>query len=347
MQNLRTSDFFYDLPEKLIAHKPSPIRSDSRLLVLEKNSGNIYHHRFFEVLEFLNKDDCLVINETRVLPVSLKGRKAESGGKIDVLILNKVSDGCWNALIRPARRVRIGTVLEFGEDFRCTVMEDFGEGIKILEFNDPASFYDKISAYGMTPIPPYIDRGKSLDELELRSRYQTVFAKNPGSSAAPTAGLHFTKNLLNVISERGIEIIRITLHIGIDTFRPVIEELVESHRMHCEYYEISSESADSINRIKSSGGRIISVGTTTTRALEISVRDGFVMASSGWTDLFIKPGYKFKIIDGLITNFHLPRSTLLMLVCAFAGKDLVLEAYKEAIEKEYRFYSFGDAMLIL
>ena len=346
MQKLRTSEFFYELPEKLIAHKPSPIRSDSRLLTLDRSGGKIYHHRFFEVIEYLRKGDCLVINETMVLPVSLSGRKIDSDGRIDVLILNEVDDGCWAALVRPAKRAGVGAVLMFGDDFRCTVSEDAGEGIKILKFDDPESFYKKIDVYGKTPIPPYIKREKSLDEVELRKRYQTVFAKYPGSPAAPTAGLHFTQDLLEKISGKGIKIVRITLHVGVDTFRPIMEEYAEDHRMHSEYYEISAEGADAINQSREKGGRVIAVGTTTTRALETSVRDGDVAASSGWTELFILPGYRFKIVDGLITNFHLPKSTLLMLVCAFAGKDLVFRAYEEAIDKEYRFYSFGDAMLI-
>lgn len=346
MQKLRTSDFFYELPEKLIAHKPSPIRSDSRLLVLDRSNGKIYHRCFFEVIDYLKKGDCLVINETRVLPASLSGRKADSGARIEVLILNEVGNGSWAALIRPAKRAKVGVVLIFGDDFKCTVRGDAGEGIKILKFDDPASFYEKIDIYGRTPIPPYIKREKSLEELELRRRYQTVFAKCPGSSAAPTAGLHFTQELLEKLSDKGMKIARIILHVGVDTFRPIMKEYATDHRMHSEYYEISAESSDAINRTMERGGRVIAVGTTTTRALETSVRDGNLTASSGWTELFILPGYRFKIVDSLITNFHLPKSTLLMLVCAFAGKDLVFKAYEEAIENEYMFYSFGDAMFI-
>ncbi|GAB6932321.1 tRNA preQ1(34) S-adenosylmethionine ribosyltransferase-isomerase QueA [Calditerricola satsumensis] len=339
-------DYDFDLPEELVAQTPLPDRAESRLLVLHRATGELEHRRFRDVIEYLHPGDTLVLNDTRVMPARLFGVKEGTGAKIEVLLLKDLGDDRWETLVKPGKRVRPGTVVSFGDGLLRGVCEGVTDaGGRIFRFQyEGGDFHAVLERLGEIPLPPYI-RAK-LDDPE---RYQTVYAKKTGSAAAPTAGLHFTRELLDAIAAKGVDIATLTLHVGLGTFRPVTTERVEDHRMHAEYYEVSEACADLLNRTRARGGRIVAVGTTTTRTLETVAQrhDGRFVAESGWTDIFIYPGYRFRAIDALITNFHLPRSTLILLVSAFAGRERILAAYREAIARRYRFFSFGDAMLIL
>ena len=349
MDKLNVSDYDYFLPEEQIAQDPLADRSSSKLLVLDKNTGETSHHVFKEIIDYLNPGDCLCINNTKVIPARLIGRK-KTGGVVEVLLLKRLEDekSKWEVLTRPGKKARVGDEIIFGgegpEDFNllCKVTEVKEDGNRIVEFEYDGIFEEILDKLGQMPLPPYITH-----RLEDKKRYQTVYAKIEGSAAAPTAGLHFTNELLEQIKEKGVKVVSVTLHVGLGTFRPVQVENILDHKMHSEYYEVSEETAKILNETKANGGRIISVGTTSTRTLEsVTDENGIVHAGSGETQIFIYPGYKFKAIDGLITNFHLPKSTLIMLVSALAGRKNVLNAYKEAVEKKYRFFSFGDAMFI-
>ncbi|AOP16068.1 MULTISPECIES: tRNA preQ1(34) S-adenosylmethionine ribosyltransferase-isomerase QueA [Bacillus] len=336
--------FDFDLPERLIAQVPLKERDASRLMVLDKKTGEITHSTFKHVIDFLNAGDCIVLNDTRVLPARLYGVKEETGAKVEVLLLKQEEGDVWETLVKPAKRVKRGTVLSFG-DGRLTAVctEELEHGGRKIEFRYEGIFYEVLESLGEMPLPPYIK-----EQLDDRERYQTVYSKKQGSAAAPTAGLHFTEEILDALREKGVHIAFITLHVGLGTFRPVSAENVEEHDMHAEFYEMSEETAALLNRVRQEGGRIISVGTTSTRTLETiaSEHDGRFREASGWTSIFIYPGYAFRAIDGMITNFHLPKSSLIMLVSALAGREHVLSAYRTAVEHEYRFFSFGDAMLI-
>lgn len=336
--------FDFELPEELIAQTPLEKRESSRLMVLHRQSGEIEHKRFADVLSYLNPGDCLVLNETKVMPARLYGVKEDTGAHIEVLLLKQEENDCWETLVKPAKRVKEGTVLSFGEGrLKATCIGIGEQGGRLLQFSYDGIFYEILDELGEMPLPPYIK-----ERLEDRDRYQTVFAREVGSAAAPTAGLHFTEELLQLIRDRGVHIAFITLHVGLGTFRPVAADTVEEHEMHSEYYHMSEETAALLNRVKQDGGRIITVGTTSTRTLEtIASQFGEFRAASGWTSIFIYPGYQFKAIDGLITNFHLPKSTLIMLVSALAGREHVIHAYEEAVKERYRFFSFGDAMLLI
>ena len=349
MDKLNVSDYDYFLPEEQIAQDPLADRSSSKLLVLDKNTGETSHHVFKEIIDYLNPGDCLCINNTKVIPARLIGRK-KTGGVVEVLLLKRLEDekSKWEVLTRPGKKARVGDEIIFGgegpEDFDllCRVTEVKEDGNRIVEFEYDGIFEEILDKLGQMPLPPYITH-----RLEDKNRYQTVYAKIGGSAAAPTAGLHFTNELLEQIKEKGVKVVSVTLHVGLGTFRPVQVENILDHKMHSEYYEVSEETAKILNETKANGGRIISVGTTSTRTLEsVTDENGIVHAGSGETQIFIYPGYKFKAIDGLITNFHLPKSTLIMLVSALAGRKNVLNAYKKAVEKKYRFFSFGDAMFI-
>ena len=338
---LKTQDFYYDLPEELIAQTPLEKRSESRLMVLKRDDKKIEHDYFYNILNYLKKDDCLVINNTKVIPARLYGEKT-TGANIEILLLKEISENTWECLAKPAKRLKLGTEVVFSEDLKGEVVKDLDQGIKHIKFEYKGSFLSILDIIGEMPLPPYIK-----EKLEEKNRYQTVYAEKTGSAAAPTAGLHFTDDLLEKIRNKGIKIAYVTLHVGLDTFRPVKVDNVSEHKMHSEYYEIDQENADIINTTKKNGGRVISVGTTSTRTLETIGRNtGYVEAGSGWTDIFIYPGRDFKVVDGLITNFHLPESTLLMLVSAFATKEFIFKAYEEAVKEKYRFFSFGDAMFI-
>lgn len=336
--------FDFDLPERLIAQVPLKERDASRLMVLDKKTGEITHSTFKHVIDFLNAGDCIVLNDTRVLPARLYGVKEETGAKVEVLLLKQEEGDVWETLVKPAKRVKRGTVLSFG-DGRLTAVctEELEHGGRKIEFRYEGIFYEVLESLGEMPLPPYIK-----EQLDDRERYQTVYSKKQGSAAAPTAGLHFTEEILDALREKGVHIAFITIHVGLGTFRPVSAENVEEHDMHAEFYEMSEETAALLNRVRQEGGRIISVGTTSTRTLETiaSEHDGRFREASGWTSIFIYPGYAFRAIDGMITNFHLPKSSLIMLVSALAGREHVLSAYRTAVEHEYRFFSFGDAMLI-
>ena len=339
---MKTSDFYYELPEELIAQVPVEPRDSSRLMVYDRATGEVSHRIFRDILDYLHPGDALVINQTRVLPVRLKGRKAESGAQIECLLLKRRNANDWEALVRPAKRLHEGTRIEFGPDFSCEVLQKEEDGIAVLRFFYDGVFENFVETYGKAPLPPYIHQ-----EDPDKERYQTVYAKVNGSAAAPTAGFHFTEELLEKIRAKGVEIIPVLLHVGLGTFRPVKVEDVTTHKMHSEYYSVSPESAQRINAVRAAGGRIIAVGTTSVRTLESAARpDGTVEAKSGETDIFIYPGYTMKCVDALITNFHLPESTLIMLVASLVGREKVLELYREAVEKKYRFFSFGDAMFI-
>ena len=338
-------DFYYDLPEELIAQDPLADRSSSRLMVLDKKTGRTEHRIFKDIIEYLNPGDCLVINDTKVIPARLIGKKEGTGAAIEVLLLKRKEDmvNTWEVLVKPGKKAKPGTRINFGNGKLVgEVIDIVEEGDRLIHFSFDGIFEEILDELGQMPLPPYITH-----KLEDKNRYQTVYAKHEGSAAAPTAGLHFTNELLAEIEAKGVKIARVTLHVGLGTFRPVKVENILDHHMHSEYYEISEEAADTINSVKQSGGRIIAVGTTSTRTLE-SVADthGCIKPCRGWTDIFIYPGYEFKAIDCLITNFHLPESTLIMLVSALAGKDNVMAAYMEAVENRYRFFSFGDAMFI-
>lgn len=337
-------DFYYDLPEELIAQDPLEKRSNSRLMVLDKKSGDVYHRHFYDIKEYLKPGDCLVVNNTKVIPARLYGSRENTGGKVEILLLKRVSDDVWETLVKPGKKARVGDRIEFGEGLlKAEIIDVVEEGNRLVRFEYEGIFEEILDQLGQMPLPPYITH-----ELKDKDRYQTVYAKYDGSAAAPTAGLHFTKELLQEIKDMGVNIAEVTLHVGLGTFRPVKVENVLDHHMHSEFYMISQEAADMINVTKDNGGRVISVGTTSTRTLESAAdENGRLTAKSGWTEIFIYPGYKFKVIDALITNFHLPESTLVMLVSALAGREHVLAAYAKAVEEKYRFFSFGDAMLIM
>jgi S-adenosylmethionine:tRNA ribosyltransferase-isomerase len=340
---MKTKDFYYELPEELIAQHPLKNREESRLLILDRKTGEIEHRKFKDIVEYLNPGDCLVLNDTRVIPARLFGNRIGKEEKIEFLLLKNIEGSRWEVLVKPGKKVKPGTKVEFGNGLLVSEVLSIEEGgTRIVEFTYDGIFEEILDRLGEMPLPPYIK-----EKLEDKERYQTVYSKKKGSAAAPTAGLHFTKELLSDIEKKGVNLVFITLHVGLGTFRPVKVENIEEHNMHSEYYEVTEEAAKIINDTRKNGGRVIAVGTTSTRTLEtIATEDGKVEAKKGWTDIFIYPGYKFKAIDGLITNFHLPESTLLMLVSAFAGREKILNAYRIAVEKRYRFFSFGDAMFI-
>jgi S-adenosylmethionine:tRNA ribosyltransferase-isomerase len=341
---MQLSDFYYDLPQELIAQDPLLKRSDSRLMVLNRKDDSIEHRHFSDILDYLNPGDCLVINDTKVIPARLMGVKEETGAAIEVLLLKRHDDRTWETLVKPGKKARPGAVISFGEGkLRGEVVDIVDEGNRLIRFSYDGIFEEILDELGQMPLPPYITH-----KLEDKNRYQTVYAKHDGSAAAPTAGLHFTEELLDAVKEKGVNIARVTLHVGLGTFRPVKVDNILEHHMHSEFYMIDEAAAQTINKTKESGGRIISVGTTSTRTLEtVADENGRIKACSGWTDIFIYPGYRFKAVDSLITNFHLPESTLLMLVSALYDREKILEAYKVAVEEKYRFFSFGDAMMIL
>ena len=340
---LKTSDFYFDLPPELIAQDPLTDRSASRLLVLDKNTGEIKHEQFRNIINYLNPGDCLVLNDTRVIPARLHGIREETGAAIEVLLLKRKEKDVWETLVRPGKKVRPGAKLSFGEGLlRGEVLEIVEEGNRLIRFQYEGIFEEVLDRLGEMPLPPYITH-----KLEDKNRYQTVYAKYDGSAAAPTAGLHFTRDLLDEIAQKGVNLAYVTLHVGLGTFRPVKAERITEHHMHSETYQITKEAAEVINRTRKNGGRVICVGTTSCRSLESAAEeDGTLRECSGDTEIFIYPGYRFKVLDALITNFHLPESTLVMLVSALAGREKVLRAYGEAVEERYRFFSFGDAMLI-
>lgn len=340
---MKVSDFDFYLPEELIAQHPLEKRDSSRLMILDKKTGVIKHKYFHDVIEYLNEGDTLVLNNTRVMPARLIGEKEETGGKIEFLLLKRIQGDKWECLAKPGKRAKIGRKFTFGEGkLTCTVVDIVEEGNRIIEFSYDGIFEQVLDELGEMPLPPYI-----TEKLQDKERYQTVYSKEKGSAAAPTAGLHFTEELLQQIRAKGVNIAYLTLHVGLGTFRPVKVEDINEHIMHSEYYVLDRENADIINKTKKNGNKIIAVGTTSTRTLEtIGDENGFVREQSGWTDIFIYPGYKYKVIDELITNFHLPESTLIMLVSALAGKENVMNAYNEAVKENYRFFSFGDSMLI-
>ena len=341
---LKTSDFYFDLPPELIAQDPLTDRSASRLLVLDKNTGEIKHEQFRNIINYLNPGDCLVLNNTRVIPARLHGIREETGAAIEVLLLKRKEKDVWETLVRPGKKVRPGAKLSFGEGLlRGEVLEIVEEGNRLIRFQYEGIFEEVLDHLGEMPLPPYITH-----KLEDKNRYQTVYAKYDGSAAAPTAGLHFTRDLLDEIAQKGVNLAYVTLHVGLGTFRPVKAERITEHHMHSETYQITKEAAEVINRTRKNGGRVICVGTTSCRSLESAAEeDGTLRECSGDTEIFIYPGYRFKVLDALITNFHLPESTLVMLVSALAGREKVLRAYGEAVEERYRFFSFGDAMFVI
>ncbi len=340
---MKTSDFYFDLPQELIAQDPPEDRSSSRLLVLNKDTGAIEHHIFKEITDYLNPGDCLVINDTKVIPARLYGNKIGTDAKIELLLLKRKENDIWETLVKPGKKAKPGSKISFGGGLLTgEVLDVVEEGNRLIRFTYNGIFEEILDVLGQMPLPPYITH-----QLKDKNRYQTVYAKHDGSAAAPTAGLHFTPELLAILKEKGVKIAHVTLHVGLGTFRPVKVEDVTQHHMHSEFYSIEESQAKLINDTKAAGGRIISVGTTSCRTLEsASGENGIVKARSGWTDIFIYPGYRFKVLDCLITNFHLPESTLLMLVSALAGKEHILNAYETAVQERYRFFSFGDAMLI-
>ena len=341
---MKTSDFFYELPEELIAQDPLEDRTASRLLVLDRKTDKLEHKIFSDVINYLNLGDCLVINNTRVIPARLIGEKEGTGGKVEILLLKRRENDIWEALVKPGKKLRPGARVIFGDGrLKAEILEIAEEGNRLVKFYYEGIFEEILDSLGEMPLPPYITH-----KLEDKEMYQTVYAKFDGSAAAPTAGLHFTNELLEKIRQKGIRIASITLHVGLGTFRPVKVEDVNNHHMHTEWYEVNKEATDIINETKKNGGRVICVGTTSCRTIEsVADENGLMSAKTGETDIFIYPGYKFKVMDGLITNFHLPESTLVMLVSAFAGKERVLSAYETAVKERYRFFSFGDAMILL
>lgn len=341
---MKTSDFNYELPQELIAQDPLEDRSSSRLLHLDRSTGEISHGTFRDILGYLRAGDCLVINDTKVIPARLFGHKEDTGAVIELLLLKRRENDIWETLVKPGKKAKIGTKLVFGDGIlKGEILDVVDEGNRLIQFHYQGIFEEILDQLGEMPLPPYITH-----KLQDKNRYQTVYAKHEGSAAAPTAGLHFTPELLAQLRAAGVEIAHVTLHVGLGTFRPVKVEDVSNHHMHSEFYVVEEEQAQLINRAKASGNRVICVGTTSCRTLESATdEDGILRAGRGWTDIFIYPGYRFKMMDGLVTNFHLPESTLLMLVSAFAGKEKVMAAYEEAVEERYRFFSFGDAMIIL
>lgn len=344
INEMKKSDFYFDLPKELIAQDPLEDRSSSRLLVLDRRTGEVTHHVFREIADYLRPGDCLVLNDTKVIPARLLGRREGTGGHVEVLLLKRRDQDVWETLVKPGKKCRPGARLSFGDGLlTAEVLETVEEGNRLVRFAYEGIFEEVLDRLGEMPLPPYITH-----KLQDKSRYQTVYAKYEGSAAAPTAGLHFTEELLDQIRQKGVETVYVTLHVGLGTFRPVKEEKVLEHHMHSERFQVSEEAAERINRTKAAGGRIICVGTTSCRTLESAAdQDGRVRPGEGDTDIFIYPGYGFKVLDGLITNFHLPESTLVMLVSALAGRENLLRAYGKAIEEKYRFFSFGDAMLVL
>lgn len=341
---MHLSDFNYDLPERLIAQDPLLKRSDSKLMVIDRKNDTIQHKVFSDIIDYINPGDCLVINDTKVMPARLMGVKEDTGAAIEVLLLKRHDDKTWETLVKPGKKARPGAVISFGDGKLIgEVIDVVDEGNRLIRFSYEGIFEEVLDELGQMPLPPYITH-----RLEDKNRYQTVYAKHTGSAAAPTAGLHFTNELLDSLEEKGVRIARVTLHVGLGTFRPVKVDDILEHHMHSEFYMIDEVAAQTINAAKRAGKRVISVGTTSTRTLEtVADENGVVRACSGWTDIFIYPGYRFKVIDSLITNFHLPESTLLMLVSAFYDREKVLDAYKLAVDEEYRFFSFGDAMMLL
>ncbi|MBO5478493.1 MAG: tRNA preQ1(34) S-adenosylmethionine ribosyltransferase-isomerase QueA [Clostridia bacterium] len=339
---MKVSDFNYDLPEELIAQHPSEKRDESRLMVLNRNAKTIEHKVFKNILDYLKPGDCLVRNNTKVIPARLYGKK-ETGANVEFLLLNRIEGDIWESIVRPGNKLHVGTKVVFGDGLlQAEILDTMPGGTRKVKFYYEGIFNEILDQIGLMPLPPYIH-----ETLKEKERYQTVYAKYEGSAAAPTAGLHFTEELLNKIKEKGVEIANVTLHVGIGTFRPVKEETVEDHEMHTEHFYIKQEDVDKINKTRQNGGRVIAVGTTSCRVLEsIADENGMVKETEGDTNIFIYPGYQFKCLDALITNFHLPQSTLLMLVSALAGKDYIMEAYQEAVKEKYRFFSFGDAMFI-
>ena len=343
MQELKKSDFYFDLPQELIAQDPLEDRSSSRLLVLDKETGEMEHRVFHDIVEYLHEGDCLVLNNTKVIPARLMGTKKDTGATIEVLLLKRRENDIWETLVKPGKKAKPGTVITFGEGLLTgTVVDIVDEGNRLIQFSYEGIFEEVLDKLGEMPPPPYITH-----KLQDKNRYQTVYAKYEGSAAAPTAGLHFTKELLAQVEEKGVKIAYVTLHVGLGTFRPVKEENVLEHHMHSEFYQVTPEAAKLINDTKAAGGRVICVGTTSCRTIESAAdQNGVVQAGCGDTEIFIYPGYQFKVLDNLITNFHLPESTLIMLVSALAGREHVLHAYETAVEMKYRFFSFGDAMFI-
>lgn len=340
---MKTSDFYYELPQELIAQDPLEDRSGSRLMVLDRESGNISHRHFRDITSYLNPGDCLVVNDTKVIPARLYGSKVGTEAKIEVLLLKRREDDIWETLVKPGRKAKPGTRISFGEGLLMgEVLDVVEEGNRLIQFSYTGIFEEILDQLGQMPLPPYITH-----QLKDKNRYQTVYAKHDGSAAAPTAGLHFTPELLTQIEEKGVHIAHVTLHVGLGTFRPVKVEDVTQHHMHSEFYIVEEEQAERINETKRRGNKVVAVGTTSCRTLEAATgEDGILKSGSGWTDIFIYPGYQFRMIDQLITNFHLPESTLLMLVSALAGKEQIMKAYEEAVKEKYRFFSFGDAMYI-
>ena len=340
---MNVTDFNFELPPELIAQDPLEDRSASRLLVLDKKTGEMEHRHFHDILKYLKKGDCLVINDTKVIPARLMGHKIGTDAGIEVLLLKRKSDNVWETLVKPGKKMKVGAEVSFGDGLlKGKVIDVVDEGNRLIQFEYDGIFEEILDKLGQMPLPPYITH-----QLKDKNRYQTVYAKNEGSAAAPTAGLHFTKELLQEIEEMGVKIAHVTLHVGLGTFRPVKVDTIEEHHMHSEFYIVEESEAKKINDTKANGGRVICVGTTSCRTLESATGDdGILKAGSGWTEIFIYPGYKFKILDCLITNFHLPESTLVMLVSALAGREHILNAYQEAIKERYRFFSFGDAMFI-
>ena len=343
MQELKKSDFYFDLPQELIAQDPLEDRSSSRLLVLDKETGEMEHRVFHDIVEYLHEGDCLVLNNTKVIPARLMGTKKDTGATIEVLLLKRRENDIWETLVKPGKKAKPGTVITFGEGLLTgTVVDIVDEGNRLIQFSYEGIFEEVLDKLGEMPLPPYITH-----KLQDKNRYQTVYAKYEGSAAAPTAGLHFTKELLAQVAEKGVKIAYVTLHVGLGTFRPVKEENVLEPHMHSEFYQVTPEAAKLINDTKAAGGRVICVGTTSCRTIESAAdENGVVQAGCGDTEIFIYPGYQFKVLDNLITNFHLPESTLIMLVSALAGREHVLRAYETAVEMKYRFFSFGDAMFI-
>lgn len=339
---MKTSDFYYDLPQSLIAQHPIKDRVESRLMVLDREVNTVEHRNFKNIIDYFKEGDTLVLNDTRVLPARLFGNRAGKDERIEILLLKTIEENIWEVLVKPGKKAKVGNILEFGDGLlKAEVMDISEEGNRFIKFEYDGIFQEILDELGQMPLPPYI-----TETLDDRERYQTVYSKNPGSAAAPTAGLHFDMELLDKIKDLGVNIVYLTLHVGLGTFRPVKVDDVMKHHMHSEYYELSQGNANIINKTIDDGGKIISVGTTTTRTLETLAEGNYLKAGSGWTDIFIYPGYEFKIVDMLITNFHLPESTLMMLVSAFYSKDEIMKAYEEAIKENYRFFSFGDSMII-
>lgn len=341
---MNTNDFDFELPDELIAQTPLEVRDSSRLLILDRKNKSMTDSHFDSILDQLQPGDALVMNNTRVLPARLYGEKPETHGHVELLLLKNTQADQWEVLAKPAKRLRVGAQISFGDGrLMATVLEELEHGGRIVEFSYNGIFLEVLESLGEMPLPPYIH-----EKLKDRDRYQTVYAKENGSAAAPTAGLHFTKELLEQIEAKGVKLVYLTLHVGLGTFRPVSVDNLDEHEMHSEYYQLSQEAADTLNQVKENGGRVVAVGTTSIRTLETigNKFDGKLVADSGWTSIFIKPGYQFKVVDAFSTNFHLPKSTLVMLVSAFAGKDFVLEAYRHAVDEKYRFFSFGDAMFL-